>query len=294
MPTALARRRFLQVCAAALAGAGAACGSGEGADEPAGDADMPSPSRLAYGAHDDAFGDLWLPSGGGPFPAVILVHGGFWRAQYALDLMDGLAASIASAGWAAWNVEYRRVGAGGGYPETFDDVAAAVDHLAGADLPIDLDRVAIVGHSAGGHLAVWAASRGSLAPGTDWADPLVRPGLAVSQAGVLDLVDCAAQGVGGSACRDLVGGMPDEVPERYARTSPAALAPTDATVVAVHGTADTIVPLRQSERYVAAAEAVGGRARLRTVEGADHFDVIDPDHEAWAVVLEELEHHLRP
>lgn len=256
---------------------------------------MPSPSRLAYGAHDDAFGDLWLPSGGGgPFPAVILVHGGFWRAEYALDLMDGLAASIASAGWAAWNVEYRRVGAGGGYPETFDDVAAAVDHLAGADLPIDLDRVAIVGHSAGGHLAVWAASRGSLAPGTDWADPLVRPGLAVSQAGVLDLVDCAAQGVGGSACRDLVGGMPDEVPERYARTSPAALAPTDATVVAVHGTADTIVPLRQSERYVAAAEAVGGRARLRTVEGADHFDVIDPDHEAWAVVLEELERHLRP
>lgn len=295
VPELLARRRFLQVCAAVLAGAGAACGSGDGADEQAGDAAVPSPSRRTYGDHDDAFGDLWLPSGGGsPFPAVILVHGGFWRAQHGLDLMDGLASSIASAGWAAWNIEYRRVGAGGGYPETFDDVAAAVDHLAGADLSIDLDRVAIVGHSAGGHLAVWAASRGSLEPGTDWADPLVRPGLAVSQGGVLDLVDCAAQLLGGSACPDLVGGMPADVPERYARTSPAALVPADATVVAVHGTADAIVPLRQSERYVAAAEAAGGRARLRTVAGADHFHLIDPDHEAWAVVLAELEGHLRP
>lgn len=293
MPKLLARRRFLQVVAGAVAGAGAACSSGPSADERADDAGLPSPQRLTYGDHDDAFGDLWLPSGGsGPFPAVVLVHGGFWRAQFALDLMDGLASSIAAAGWAAWNIEYRRVGAGGGYPETFDDVAAAVDHLAGADLPVDLDRVAIVGHSAGGHLAAWAASRGSLVPGTDWADPLVRPGLAVPQAGVLDLVDCAERAVGGTACPDLVGGGPDEVPERYARTSPALLLPTDATVVAVHGTADTIVPLRQSERYVAAVEAAGGRASLRTVDGADHFDVIDPDHEAWAGVLEELDRFL--
>jgi acetyl esterase/lipase len=246
-------------------------------------------TRRAYGDHDDAFADLWLPAGvDGPAPVVVLVHGGFWRADRALDLMDRLAASVAGAGWAAWNIEYRRVGAGGGYPETFDDVAAAVDHLATADLPIDPDRVAFVGHSAGGQLAVWAASRASLEPGTAWSTPQVRPRLVVTLAGVLDLVECAESGLRGSACPDLLGGTPAEVPERYARTSPVALVPADAPVLAVHGAADANVPIAQTQRYVAAAEAAGGRIDLRVFDGADHFDVIDPAHESWVAVLDEL------
>ena len=287
MPTTLARRRFLQVVAAAVAGAG--CGSGPAPEQRAEEAGVPAPTRLPYGDHDAAFGDLWLPaSTSGPVPVVVLVHGGFWRSGFALDLMDGLAASVASAGWAAWNVEYRRVGAGGGYPETFDDVAAAIDHLADIDAPVDLDRVAFVGHSAGGHLAVWAASRTSLDAGTAWADPRVSPRLAVAQAGVLDLVDCAETGLGGGACPDLLGGLPADVPDRYARSSPVALVPAAAPVLAVHGTADGNVPLSQTEGYVAAAEAVGGSVRTRIVEGADHFDVIDPEHESWRVVLDGL------
>ena len=246
-------------------------------------------TRHAYGDHDDAFADLWLPADPDrPVPVVVLLHGGFWRAERALDLMDGLAASVAAAGWAAWNVEYRRVGAGGGYPETFDDVAAAVDHLAAADLPIDPERVAVVGHSAGGQLAVWAASRPSLAPGTPWSTPQVEPRLVVALAGVLDLVECAETGLRGSACPDLLGGTPAEVPERYARTSPVALVPAGAPVLALHGTADANVPMAQTERYVAAAEAAGGRIDLRVLDGADHFDVIDPAHGSWQVVLAEL------
>ncbi|MFP5321306.1 MAG: alpha/beta hydrolase family protein [Acidimicrobiia bacterium] len=289
MPPPLARRRFLQLCVGGLLGA-SACGDGSGErGDVAGDAGVPAPERRAYGDHDQAFGDLWLPDGAtGPVPVVVLVHGGFWGAGFGLDLMDGLAASVAAAGWAAWNVEYRRLGSGGGYPETFDDVAAAVDHLADVEAPLDLDRVAIVGHSAGGQLAAWAASRPSLPPEAPRSAPAVVPSLVVPQAGVLDLVDCAATGLGGSACPELVGGRPDDVPERYAWTSPLALVPPAATVLAVHGTADDIVPLAQSERYVEAVAAAGGAAELRAVPGADHFDVIDPEHGSWRLVLDAL------
>lgn len=283
------RRRSLPLCAAALLAVGAACGTGQTTTQLADDAGPPSPERLAYGDHDDAYGDLWLPADTDEdVPVVVLVHGGFWQAGFGLDLMDGLAASVAEAGWAAWNIEYRRVGGGGGYPETFDDVAAAVDHLATAGLPLDLERVAIVGHSAGGQLAAWAASRSVLPPGAPWADPEVRPELAVPLAGVLDLVGCAEAGLGGTACRDLVGGLPADLPGRYARTSPLLLLPITGQVVAVHGTDDSIVPLAQSERYVAAAEAAGTEATLHAVAGADHFDVIDPGHRSWEIVLEEL------
>ena len=293
MPTPLARRRFLQVVAAAVAGAG--CGSGSDAVERAEGAGVPAPTRLRYGDHDAAFGDLWLPSDpAGRVPVVVLIHGGFWRDSFGLDLMDGLAASVAATGWAAWNIEYRRVGGGGGYPETFDVVAAAIDHLADVDAPVDLDRVALVGHSAGGQLAVWAAGRTSLPSGADWADPPVRPRLAVSQAGVLDLVDCAETGLGSGACVDLLGGTPTDVPDRYARTSPVALVPADAPVFALHGTADANVPLSQTERYVVAAEAAGGVVGVQVLEGVDHFDVIDPDHDAWSVVLDELRVALGP
>lgn len=288
MSRSLSRRRFLQLGAGALAAAATACGDGPSPTDRADEAGVPAPERLAYGDHDDAYGDLWLPSGmQAEAPVVVLVHGGFWRTGFGLDLMDGLAASVAEAGWAAWNIEYRRVGGGGGYPETFDDVAAAVDHLREVAPALDLERVAVVGHSAGGHLAAWAASRSSLPPGAPWADPKVRPLLAVAQAGVLDLVGCADAGLGGTACPDLVGGRPGAVPARYALTSPLLLLPVKTRVVAVHGTDDAIVPVAQSERYVAAAEASGTRAALRTIAGADHFDVIDPAHEAWQVVLDE-------
>ncbi|WP_436794281.1 alpha/beta hydrolase family protein [Actinospongicola halichondriae] len=248
------------------------------------------PSRIPYGDHREQFGDLWMPDDDGrPLPVVVLVHGGFWRQQYALDLMDGLAESSVDRGYAVWNIEYRRVGGAGGYPQTLDDVSAAVDHLATlGDDRLDLGRVAIVGHSAGGHLAVWAASRGSLPAGGSWAAPVVQPMVAVSLAGVLDLVAAAESGVGGSACPDLLGGAPDAEPHRYALASPIALLPCGILVVGVHGTRDDIVPTEQSERYVRAAKAAGDPAELAVIEGADHFDVIDATNAAWTAVLDRL------
>lgn len=297
----LARRAFLGLCAAL--GLGAACAS-NGAPEPGagpvdigdGDGQLGTRERIVYGDHDVAYGDLWLPAGDDRVLVVVLIHGGFWRQQFALDLMDGLAESLVAQGYAAWNIEYRRVGGGGGFPETFLDVAAAVDHLATLDGPtgarLDLDRVAVVGHSAGGHLAGWVASRHVLPADAPGADPRVRPVVAFPQAGVLDLVGCAENDVGGSACPDLLGATPDEAPEIYAATSPLALLPIGVPVIAVHGTRDGIVPPAQSERYVAAATDAGDPAELATVAGADHFDVIDPDHEAWRIVLDRLTSHL--
>lgn len=285
----LTRRRFLAVAAATAAvGAGigiGACGSGGGPDR----------TRIRYGDHDDAFGDLWVPADAiGSLPVVVVVHGGFWTDDVGLDVMDDLAEALTESGYAAWNIEYRRVGGGGGYPATFDDVAAAVDHLSSIDDDrLDLERVGIVGHSAGGHLATWIAARSVLPGDAPWADPVVRPRVAVSQAGVLDLVDCAEQGLGGTACPDLLGGGPDDVPERYAVTSPTELVPIGVPVVAVHGDADGVVPVRQSQRYVDAAAAAGDDATVRIIEGANHFVHADPDSDAWAAALDALDTHLR-
>ena len=285
MPT-LARRRFLALCAAA--GLGAACGDSGGPPQDG------SRTRVSYGDHDEEFGDLWLPERTGrAVPVVVLVHGGFWRQEYGLDLMDPLAASLTEAGYAAWNIEYRRVDGAGGYPQTFDDVAAAVDHLATLDDErLDLERVAVVGHSAGGHLAAWVASRHVLPEDAAWAEPRVRPIVAFPQAGVLDLVGCARDDLGVGACQGLLGGDPRQQPARYALASPTELVPIGVPVVAVHGRHDPIVPLSQSETYVDAAVAAGDPAELVVLDDADHMDLIDPDHEAWHVVLDGLRRHL--
>ncbi len=307
----LDRRTLLTGGLAALAGAAvlAACRSDDAPEVGAPAQTVPVDGgsgearrqRLAYGDHDEAFGDLWLPAGAeGLVPTVVLVHGGFWRQDFGLDLMDGLAESLVAAGYGAWNVEYRRVGGRGGWPETFLDVAAAVDHLAdpfpGADAVAvpDPDRIAVVGHSAGGHLAGWVAARHRLPADAPGAAPTIRPVVCLPQAGVLDLVRCAREGVGGSACPDLLGGGPDELPERYATASPAELVPTGVPTVCVHGSADRIVPLSQSEAFVAAATAAGDEAEVVVVDGADHFAVIDPGHPAWQVVLDRLPEHLGP
>jgi acetyl esterase/lipase len=205
---------------------------------------------------------------------VVIVHGGFWRARYDLTLGRPLAADLAAHGFTCWNVEYRRVAAGGGWPATAQDVSDAIDHL--ASMAVDASRVVAVGHSAGGHLAVWAAT----------ARPHARVPLtaAVSQAGVLDLATAARSGVGGTAVLDFVGGRPEDFPERYAAADPMQHVPPRAPVLCVHVRNDEDVPFAQSESYVAAA---GDRARLVEVPG-DHYTVIDPQHESWRLVRNAL------
>ncbi|WP_029429992.1 S9 family peptidase [Blastococcus sp. URHD0036] len=242
---------------------------------------------VAYGPHPDQFLELTLPAGEDRAPVVVVLHGGFWRAAYGIDLARPLAADLAAAGFAAVAVEYRRVGAGGGWPATVEDVAAALDALPGLDevARLDLDDVTVVGHSAGGHLAAWAAGRALLPAGAPGAGPRVRVAAAVLQAGVLDLARADEQGLGRGAVREFLGGPP--APDVLALASPVALLPTGAAVLCVHGTGDDVVPPEQSERYAQAAGRAGDAVEVRLVPG-DHMAMIDPAGPAWALVREWL------
>jgi acetyl esterase/lipase len=247
------------------------------------------PVRTSYGPGPDQFLEVTLPAGDGPAPVVVVLHGGFWRARYGIELARPLAADLAARGWAAVAVEYRRVGAGGGWPTTLDDVAAALDVL--PDVPgsdrLDLTDVTVVGHSAGGHLAAWAAGRHRIPAGAPGAAPRVPVTAAVLQAGVLDLAAAVGADLGAGATVDLLGGTPAELPERYAAADPVRLLPTGAAVLCVHGAADSTVPLEQSERYAAAAGAAGDHVEVAVVPG-DHMVVLDLEGEAWRRVVEWL------
>lgn len=271
----ISRRRFggLSLAAASTLAGLAACGSDD-PQRPVG-TQQAGPEKVAYGSDPSQFGEYTAPTGTGAARGlVVVIHGGFWRSGFGLELCRPLAAALVEAGWATWNIEYRRVGNGGGWTATFDDAAQAVDHVrtfASARLPAD--RIYAIGHSAGGHLAAWLAGRPTLPPGAPGANPRVTLAGAVSQAGVLDLA--AALRRGDEAVADLVGGTPRSSPERYRIASPIEQVPIRVPVLCVHGTGDDVVPIAQSESYVRKARAAGDRADLVRVEGANHTDVID-------------------
>lgn len=237
-----------------------------------------------YASDPSQFGELYRPDGAS-LGTVVVLHGGFWRAAYDLALGRPLAADLVARGYTVWNLEYRRVGIGGGWPTTFEDVAAGIDHL--AELDVDTSAVVAIGHSAGGHLATWVAGRSKLPDGVPGGRPRVAVTAVVSQAGVLDLVACAENRVGALAAPDLMGGMPAERPDEYRLANPMAAVPLDAPVLCVHARADDTVPYSQSVAYVDAARRAGAQAWLETVPG-DHFTVIDPTAEAWQVVVAAL------
>ncbi len=247
---------------------------------------------VRYGRHRSQIGELWHPDGPGegPFPTVVVVHGGFWRGAYTKRLMRPLAGGLSAAGLAVWNIEYRRTGpggGGGGWPVTFEDVAAAVDHL-GRIPGVRSDRVVTCGHSAGGHLALWAAGRHRLPAGSPGADPLVRPCAAISLAGVADLEYADRDGLGRAAVAGLLGGDPGSRKRLYPLTSPSALLPLGVPQVLIHGTDDPTVPPGQSARYASAARSAGDDARHLAIPGTDHMAMIRRRGEAWSVLLSEL------
>ena len=252
-----------------------------------------------YGEAEQQVADLWLP-GGGARGTAVLVHGGFWRSGYDRSLQERAAADLVGRGWAVWNVDYRGAGAdGGGWPGTLEDVAAALDALAGPGQRHGLDpaRCVLVGHSAGGHLALWAAGRaalpegapGAVAAGTAGSALPLLPAAVVCQAGVADLVLADHDHLGDDATAGFLGGTAQEVPERYALADPAQQVPLEVPVLLVTGAQDVTVPPSQARSYAAASRAAGRPAELVIVPGEDHSAPQDPASGCWARTREWLD-----
>ena len=234
--------------------------------------------------------ELWKPKGRGPFPVVLMLHGGCWQNDVAgATIMHALAADLVAHGIAVWNVEYRGVDrAGGGYPGTFRDVAAAADLLGrdGARLGLRTDRVVTIGHSAGGHLALWLAARPRIARDSAlWTAHPLPVAAAISQGGLPDLADArtaAADACGADTVDRLVGRATAAHRDVYADTSPRAMLPLGVPQRLFAGALDPISKPGFSTAYAQAAVARGDRAAAAIIPGAGHFELIAPDTPAWA------------
>jgi acetyl esterase/lipase len=241
--------------------------------------DRPAPARgerIAYGSGEFQFGELRVPSGSGPHPAAIVIHGGYWRAQYDLAHIGHLCVALAREGIATWSLEYRRIGnPGGGWPGTFDDVRAGAAHLKQIAAAKDIDprRVIAMGHSAGGHLVLWLAKQHAL--DLKGVVPL---------APVADLRRAWELKLSNNVVEDFLGGSPAQIPDRYRTASPIEMVPLGVRQRVIHGEHDDIVPIAISRAYVVAAKAKGDDATLTEPPGAGHFQLIDPQSNAWPVV----------
>lgn len=237
---------------------------------------VPSDARIAYGPDPSQVADLRVPHGAGPHPVAIVIHGGYWKAAYNLDHIGHLCAALTAAGVATWSLEYRRLGnAGGGWPGTFDDIRAGAAHLANvvASHRLDMSGVVAAGHSAGGHLALWLAA--------EMAIPLRR---VVSLAGVADLRLAWELRLSGGIAARLLGGTPEEVPDRYRAASPIERLPIAVPQYLIHGTADDTVPFELSARFAKASK----NATLIPLPGAGHFELIDPRAKEWPAVRDSI------
>jgi acetyl esterase/lipase len=224
------------------------------------------PERHSYGSHRSQRADLYLPPGAGPYPVVVTIHGGSWRDRYGKIVMKPVCADLTRRGVAAWNIEYRRVEGGGGWPATFDDVGAAIDLLADvAGERVDLNDVSMFGHSAGGQLALWAGSR-------DQSRVPIKRVVAAAAPSDLRVAEPA---------RGLLGGTPEQVPERYAAANPMQLIPLSMPVLLIHGEDDQTVPVIRSRRYAEAARAAGGDVELIEPVPGYHRVHVDPRSAAW-------------
>jgi acetyl esterase/lipase len=240
-----------------------------------------SDERLSfrYGPSPSQYMEAWLPDGGPPPPVAIVIHGGWWRARHDLHLMDGLCADLARRGWLAVNIEFRRIdGDGGGWPVTLEDVCLGIRSLPRSSLPPAPTPPVAIGHSAGGHLALLAATSESL-------------GGVVGLAPVTDVARCARSGLGEGAAAAFVGTAPGEDPARFDAASPVRRVPLGCPQLIVHGDQDARVPVQHSRDYVAASRAAGDQVEYAEVEGGDHFCVIDPSSAPWSRVRTWLDEH---
>jgi len=241
----------------------------------------PADARLAYGADPNQFGELRLPktinlpASGQALPIVMNIHGGYWRAKYNLVHAGHLCAALTAKGLATWNLEYRRVGnQGGGWPGTFEDIVNGYRFLRQITqrYNLDLNRVVIMGHSAGGQLALCLAAH----------ELSVKN--AVSLAGVVDLQHAWGLHLSNDAVVEFLGGKPNEVPDHYHEADPMQLQISKATEWLIHGAADDVVPPDFSRRYVEKKKKRSENVHLLEIENAGHFELIDPRSTAWKQV----------
>jgi acetyl esterase/lipase len=251
--------------------------------------------RVDYGSAPSQYAELFLPQGEGPFPVVALIHGGCWTVQYGgITQMRNMATDLARQGMAVWSIEYRcHDQPGGGYPGMYQDVAQALDRLRTLAAPqrLDLARVVLVGHSAGGHLAQWAAARARLPRSSPlFVDyPLPVP-VVISLGGLADLRNEASL-IRCSCERDTaqLAGQPSAArPDVFADTSPAELLPCGVRTVLIHGEFDTISPLRAGQDYARRAQAAGDAAQVIVLPGGSHFDEVSAASPCWPIVCGEI------
>jgi acetyl esterase/lipase len=252
--------------------------------------------RIHYGSGEFQFGDLRLPSGvKGGVPLVVFVHGGWWKSAYDLTYAGHLCAALKAAGVATWSIEYRRVGStGGGWPTTFQDVAAGFDYVTtlAKNYPVDLNRVIAMGHSAGGHLAFWLAGRHHVPEASPIYEPRPKVGLhgVIALAGAVDLrLTCDLSGYFAFAhdkheVYSLMGGAPTEFQDRYRAGNPGDLLPLGVKQVLIQGSEDDQIPPGLPDRWAEMARKQGDAVTVTMIPSADHFDIVDPQSKAWGTV----------
>ncbi|MCD5325416.1 MULTISPECIES: alpha/beta hydrolase family protein [Pontibacillus] len=258
--------------------------------------------KIFYGEQKDQYGELRIPEGEGPHPVAVVIHGGFWREPFTLELMTDAAEDLTAHGYATWNIEYRRVGQDdGAWPNTLLDVGRAHDYVKNLaqDYNLDIDKTITIGHSAGGHLAMWLAGRHKI-PATSelyCENPHPVAG-AISLAGVVDpetmytvhhFRDASMGSEPNNPVADLLKGKPEEVRERLQAASPLELLPIEVPHVLIHGSLDIHVPIGISSRYQRHAEELAEFVKFVELTEAEHFMLTDTKTEAWEAVLEEVD-----
>jgi acetyl esterase/lipase len=243
--------------------------------------------------------DVWVPESAGPHPVALMVHGGCWQTEIAdRTIMNWIADDLRRRGIAVWNIDYRGVDRGGGYPGTFQDVAAAADALRAhaTEYRLDATRVVAIGHSAGGHLALWLAGRPRLPAGSPLrtANPLAIAE-AISLGGLPDLEEAARSenGCGNDVVVQLTGGVRAGRIDPFTDTSVPRLAPLGVRQVLINGRQDRIIPVAYPEGYAAPMRAAGDDVRVRMLDATGHVELVAPETAAWAAAVEELQRAFR-